>query len=202
MSFALRGDLKERLNRFRTDGGTINVSGICNDAIEHQLDRLGSGGAVAQRLRVELTDRRGPSWTMGYRVGRKWAEEVASWLEITAYATTYLDREVKVQKFYNDAPEMYVAFYGRFRAPERDYGLDSPRENGAPSFTYTADGGTPQWEYNTYELETYWRAWLEAVREVYNENKDNLPSVIDQVAPPQIPDPDSPREVNPDEIPF
>src|SRR5258708_2200028 len=89
MSFALRGDLKERLNRFRTDGGTINVSGICNDAIEHELDRLGSGGAVAQRLRVESTDRRGPSWTMGYRVGRKWAEEVASWLEITAYATTY-----------------------------------------------------------------------------------------------------------------
>src|SRR5260370_4967968 len=114
MSFALRRDLKERLNRFRTDGGTINVSGICNDAIEHQLDRLGSGGAVAQRLRVELTDRRGPSWTIGYRVGRKWAEEVAIWLEINAYATTDLDRERKGHKFYNNSPEIYVPYYDQF----------------------------------------------------------------------------------------
>jgi len=70
MSFALRGDLKERLNKFRDEGGIINVSGTCNEAIERELDRLESGNAIVQRLRVELTERHGPSWTMGFQAGR------------------------------------------------------------------------------------------------------------------------------------
>lgn len=201
MSFALRAELKDRLNRFRLEGGSINVSGICNDAIERELGRMESGNAVVQRLRVELTERRGPSWTMGYHAGRKWAEEIASWLEITAYATRYTDRDVKVEVVNEDDPDMYVVFRHAFRAPERDYGRDIPSQVGAPSFKYNNEDGETRWEYKTYELEAYWRAWLRAVREVYDENKSNLPSVVDQV-PADMPDPDAPQDVDPDDIPF
>jgi len=205
MSFALRADLKDRLNKFRSEGGNINVSGIANDAIERELDRMESGNAVVQRLRVELTDRRGPSWTMGYQAGRKWAEEIASWLEITAYATRYTDRDVKVLKLNGDDeadPDMYVMFLNSFHAPERDYGRDVPGHTGAPSFSYLNTEGEQRWQYTTYELEAYWRAWLRAVREVYDENQAYLPSVIDQLSDEDIPDPNKPRDVDPNDIPF
>src|SRR5579864_506860 len=120
MSFALRADLKDRLNKFRGEGGNFNVSGLCNDAIERELDRLTSGNAVVQRLRVELTERRGLAWTMGYQSGRKWAEEVATWLEITEYATRYTNRDVKVRIHNEDSQFMYSEFSGRFHAPESD----------------------------------------------------------------------------------
>ena len=200
MSFALRGDLKERLGRFREQGGSINVSGLANEAIERELDRIESGNSVVQRLRVELTERRGPSWTMGFQAGRKWAEEVASWLEITAYATRYADQDVKIQMFYKDDPEMYVAFQGSFHAPERDYGRDIPDKSGAPSFSYINEDGEPRWEYRTYELEAYWRAWLQAVKLLYAENEAKLPSVIDQLL--AIEAAEQPRDVDPDDIPF
>jgi hypothetical protein len=200
MSFALRGDLKERLGRFREQGGTINVSGIANEAIERELDRLESGNSVVQRLRVELTERRGPSWTMGFQAGRKWAEDVASWLEITEYAVRYAVSDVKVQAFYGDDPEMYVAFSGSFSAPERDYGRDMPGEHGAPSFKFTTDDGQLRHEYRTYELEAYWRAWLQAVKLLYVENEAKLPSVIDQLSAVEATE--QPRDVDPDDIPF
>jgi len=200
MSFALRGDLKDRLTRFRAEGGNINVSGICNDAIERELDRIESGNVVVQRLRVELTERRGPSWTMGYQAGRKWAEEVASWLEITGYATQYTDADVKVERFDESGFGMWVDFRGPFRAPVRDYGTDEPQQSsGAPSFRASADDADPKWEYQTWELEAYWRAWLQAVREVYGENKAHLPSVIERLPAQEA---SRPRDVDPDEIPF
>jgi hypothetical protein len=204
MSFALRADLKERLNKFRTDGGTINVSGICNEAIERELDRIQSGNAVVQRLRVELTERRGPSWTAGYQTGRKWAEEIASWLEITEYATRYTSRDIKVKLYLEESPEEFVAFMGRFRAPERDYGRDTRGgAPAAPSFVKgrNTDGG-PLWEYIPSELETFWRGWLLAVQEIYSELKDQLPSVEEELPTEQIPLPDGGRQVDPDEIPF
>jgi hypothetical protein len=196
MSFALRWDLKERLTKFRGEGGTINVSGICNDAIERELDRQETGNAVVQRLLVELTDRRGPSWTLGYQRGKKWAEETASWLEITEFATRYTSRDIAVKALYEGEPEMYYVFAGRFRSPERDYGHDAPGGNGAPGFTYTADNGEIKWQWNTAETESHWRGWLTAVREVYEESKTSLPSVIDELAPEPA------RDVDSDEIPF
>lgn len=202
MSFALRADLKDRLNRFRSEGGTINVSGIANDAIERELDRIESGNAVVQRLRVELTERRGPSWTLGYQTGRTWAQEIASWLEITEYATRYTSRDIKVEMYDEGTQYMYVAFTGRFRAPERDYAHDTHDQPAAPSFRYADDGGEPKWEYRIYEMEAYWRAWLTAVSEVYDGIKDHLPPVVDQLPAEQIPEPERPRDVDPDDIPF
>lgn len=198
MSFALRADLRERLTKFRDEGGTINVSGICNEAIERELDRIQSGNAVVQRLRVELTERRGPSWTAGYQTGRKWAEETASWLEITEYATRYTSRDVGVKVAFEGEPEMYYEFRGRFLAPERDYGRDHPGGDGAPGFTYTADDGELKWQWNVAETVTYWRGWLAAVHEVYDDLKDQLQSVVDQLPP----EPSRPQDVDPDEIPF
>jgi hypothetical protein len=198
MSFALRADLKERLSRFRSEGRTINVSDISNKAIERELDRIESGNAVAERLRVELTERRGPSWTIGYQTGRKWAEEVASWLEITGYATRYTDLDVKVEVL--DAGfGKWAEYLGTFRAPERDYGRDTQEDGGAPAFITTGDDQEPRWEHRIWELEAYWRAWLHAVREVYEDNKAHLPSVIERVP---APDESRPRDVDPDDIPF
>ncbi len=201
MSFALRADLKERLNKFRTEGGTINVSGICNEAIERELDRIQSGNAVVQRLRVELTERRGPSWTLGYQAGRKWAEELASWLEITAFATGYAEQDVDVVVINEQGFDSWVQFMGSFRAPERDYGSDAPNDRGAPAFMRPTDDSGPTWEYRKWEMVSFWRAWLNAVREVYDQNKDRLPSVVDRVPPVEIPQPASPS-VDPDDIPF
>jgi hypothetical protein len=189
MSFALRADLKERLARFRDEGGTINVSGIANEAIERELDRLESGNAVRQRLLVELTERRGPSWTQGYQAGRQWGEAWASWLEITEYATRFGDTDVAVVAVGNrgfEEPE----FAGTFRAPVRDYGE-------APTFQRGEELG---WETRPWECEAFWRGWLRAVRRIYDDNKADLPSVIDQLPPVQIPLPA--RGVDPHDIPF
>jgi len=201
MSFALRADLKERLNKFRADGGSINVSGLCNEAIERELDRIQSGNVLVQRLRVELTERRGPSWTLGYQAGRKWAEELASWLEITAFATGYTEQDVDVIVMNEQGFNSWAQFMGSFRAPERDYGSDAPNDRGAPAFTRTTDDSGPTWEYRKWEMASFWRAWLNAVREVYDQNKDKLPSVVDRVPPVEIPQPASPAE-DPDDIPF
>jgi len=193
MSFALRADLKERLARFRDEGGTINVSGIANEAIERELDRLESGNAVRQRLLVELTERRGPSWTQGYQAGRQWGEAWASWLEITEYATRFSDRDVAVAAVGNrgfEEPE----FAGAFRAPVRDYGE-------APTFQ-RGGGDELVWETRTWECEAFWRGWLRAVRGIYDENKASLPSVIDQLPPRQTPVEAAPPDVDPDDIPF
>jgi hypothetical protein len=202
MSFALRADLKERLSRFRADGGNINVSGICNEAIERELGRIESGNAVVRRLLVELTERRGPSWTLGYQAGRKWAEETASWLEITEWATRYRNHDVKVGQHEEDfatlpeGPGVWLTFEGRFHAPERDYGRDTVQQAAAPCFALpTPEPNGRMWETRLYEVEAYWRAWLTAVREVYEQNKDHLPSVIDELAL-------EPTPVDPDEIPF
>jgi hypothetical protein len=197
MSFALRADLRDRIVRFRKEGSSINVSAICNEAIERALDRLESGNAVVQRLRVELTERHGPSWTMGFQAGRKWAEEVASWLEITRYATQYTDpAEVQVVVVDMEGMDTWAEFRGPFRAPERDYGRDDPHQPGAPSFKLSEGEAGPKWEYRIWELESYWRAWLQAVREVYAENQAELPSVIDWLPAPATP------AIDPDEIPF
>jgi len=197
MSFALRADLKDRLNKFRSEGGTINVSSICNDAIERELERIQTGNALVQRLRVELTERRGPSWTTGYHEGRRWAEDVASWLEITEYSTRYTSRDIRV-KVYNEESEehMFLDFVGRFRAPERDYRRDAAGEAGAPGFQYTSDNGERRWQFKKFEVEAYWRAWLAAIQEVYQNIEPILPSVVDELPP------EPPRDVDPDDIPF
>ncbi len=202
MSFALRADLKDRLTRLRNDGRTINVSEISNKAIEGYLDRIESSSAIVQRLRMELTERHGPSWTMGYQAGRKWAEDTATWLEITEFATRYTGRDVKVEMYHEDTEYMYVAFTGRFQAPVRDYGRDAHHHAAAPAFQYVAEDGDPKWEFRTLEIEPHWRAWLTAVRECYDELKDDLPPVIDQLPAEEIPDPYMPRDVSPDDIPF
>ncbi len=202
MSFALRADLKDRLNKFRSEGGNINVSGLANDTIERELDRIESGNALVQRLRVELTERRGTSWTWGYQAGQKWAEEDASWLEITEQATRYTNRDVKVETYNEDSPYMYAAFTGRFRAPTRDYGRDAHDSAGAPAFRYANEDGEMRGEYRIDEMEAYWRAWLTAVREIYDNTKAYLPSVIDQLPAEEITDLDKPRDADPDDIPF
>ena len=199
MSFALRADLKERLDRFR-EGGSINVSRICNDAIERELDRVESGNAVVQRLRVELTERHGPSWTMGYQAGRKWAEEMASWIEITAYATRHTEADVAID-FHSDGFHDWGMFLGGFKAPERDYGVDDPSHKGAPSFVVETVDGIEKWEMRAWEATAYWRAWLRAVRKVYEENKAELPSVVDELASLETARP-APPLVDPDDIPF
>jgi hypothetical protein len=206
MSFAIRPEVKDRLARFRKEGGTINVSGLCNEAIERELNRLASGGSVLQRLRVELTARRGQSWTLGFQEGRKWAEEKASWLEITDYATRTTELDVKVK--WENSYEQSVDFVGLFRAPARDYVYDGRESAGAPSFSYLTDDLETKWEASIWECETYWQGWLKAVHEVYHENKEHLPSVVDQLPPRpgdrQAPNgsDDVPRDVDPDEIPF
>jgi len=96
--------------------------------------------------------------------------------------------------------DMWATFRGPFRAPERDYGRDEPNGNGAPAFQRPEVDG-PKWEYRTWEMEAYWRAWLQAVREVYAENEAHLPSVIGKLPPVEIPQP-APRDVDPNEIPF
>jgi hypothetical protein len=201
MSFALRADLKERLAKFRDEGGSINVSAISNEAIERELDRIQSGNAVVQRLRVELYERRGPSWTLGYQAGRKWAEEIASWLEITTYASKYTDQDVDVVVINEQGFDMWAQFMGSFRAPERDYGSDAPNNSGAPAFIRSGDESGPKWEYRSWEMVAFWRAWLHAVRELYEQNKDHLPSVVDRLPSNEIPQP-APADVDPDDIPF
>jgi hypothetical protein len=191
MSFALRADLRDRLTKFRSEGGTINVSGIANDAIERELDRIESGNAVRQRLLVELTERRGPAWTQGYQAGQQWGEARASWLEISEYATRLGDKDVLVVGVGNrgfEEPE----FVGAFRAPVRDY-------SEAPTFQR---GDDQIWETRPWECEAYWRGWLKAVRKIYDENKADLPSVIDQLPPRTTPVEDAPRDMDPDDIPF
>jgi hypothetical protein len=50
-------------------------------------------------------------------------------------------------------------------------------------------------------LESYWHAWLQAVREIYEENKAQLPSVIERLPAQEAARP-APPDVDPDDIPF
>lgn len=184
MSFALRPDVKARLDNFRRTGGSINVSRICNDAILAELDQDDRKGRVAQRLRIELTSRRGPAWVQGRAEGRRWAEHEASWVEITAYASRFTDRDVAVKDSYRSGT-LVLVFGGTFRAPQ-DYAQNAVDTSGAPAFQWitvegAGDAGTGAWEYGTVRCTAYWRGWLAGVREVYHEHRDELPDVSTEV---------------------
>ena len=208
MSFALRPDVKARLDRFRNGGGVINVSRLSNDAIERDLDRQQGGNRVVERLKVELTERRGPEWTAGYQVGRKWAEEQANWREITDFGTRYSPDDVQVERKregYMGEPGMYdfewLEFTGRFCAPAEDYGQDSPSGSGAPAYREGDDEVT--WQHDEWRCQRFWRGWLVAVNDVYTLTESYLPSVKDQLPPlPPLPSQPATPHVNSNDIPF
>lgn len=184
MSFALRPDVKVLLEEFRRSGGSINVSKICNDAILAELSRDDRKGRVAQRLRIELTSRRGPAWVQGRAEGRRWAEDEASWVEITANATKYGDPDVMVKDSYRSGT-LVLVFGGSFRAP-KDYLQNAVDTAGAPAFQWltvaaAGDAGAGAWEYSTVRCTAYWRGWLAGVREVYGELRAELPDVSSEV---------------------
>jgi len=204
-SISLPPEVKAQLEGFRKDGGDINVSQIASAAIQRELERLQTGNRVVERLKVELSERRGPEWTAGYQEGKRWAENEASWVDITRYAIRYKSSDVGVEhKGVGDIGEPgvyeyeWLEFTGRFEAPLDDYGRDSPMGPGAPAYKVGLDDrGEHVREWDPPKCERFWRGWLTAVTDTYDLAKSQLPSVEDQLPPEP-----EPVEVNPDEIPF
>ncbi len=193
MSFALRPEVKVRLEEFRRDGGSINVSKVCNDGILAELNHGDRKGRVAQRLRIELTSRRGPAWVQGRAEGRRWAEDEASWVEITGNATRWGEKDVAVKDSYRSGT-LVLVFAGAFRAP-KDYLQNGIDTGGAPAFQWitvagAGDAGAGAWEFSPVRCTAYWRGWLAGVREVYEELRAELPDVSNEVPTAMEPESD------------
>lgn len=198
LSITIRPETKARLDTRRS---AINVSQVADTAINRELDRLEQPAvpSFVERLRGELTERRGPEWSAGYEEGQSWGEQTASWLQLTLYATRYGSSDVVVV-----AERNRPYFSGRFHAPDEDYGEESgSRWPGAPAFR-THRGIDDRWEDDPWKCQRYWRGWLAGTQEVYAVAAEYLPDVRDQLPPEPKPlQRPSPTYVeDPDDIPF
>ena len=72
LNISIRPETKARLDDVRAEtGSAINVSGVCDAAINSELDRLEKPGLVdvIARLRVENDRRRGAPYRLGHGRG-------------------------------------------------------------------------------------------------------------------------------------
>jgi hypothetical protein len=192
----------------------INVSEVTDKAINAELDRLESQGVsdLLERLRIESDRRRGEPYRLGHREGSAWAKSKASWAEICYYAELN-EGDVRIKKrrwtSKDGEREWWISgFTGAFRAPEQDYGKNSPNEGGAP--TYSDDKES---FIDDFRCDRYWRGWLAGVHEILSMARQELDPIAGippapaefereryDVDPDDIPPP--PADVDPDEIPF
>ena len=207
MSFAIRPEVKDRLEGFRKAGGSINVSRACNAAILTELERCEKPGLadVVARLRVESDRRRGAPYRDGHLEGQDWARSRGSWAEICFYAelteadvlienTTWTTEDKTRQWF-------VPTFKGRFLAPEADYPRESWDASGAPSYKGEDEDGDPVWVDDLNKCDQYWRGWLNGVQEVFSAVGEEL-ARIPVVAPSPVVPPTLVEVLDPDDIPF
>ena len=213
LTISVRPETFERLQRAREEIGlALNVSQICDSAINGELDRQekANWADVIARLRVESDRRRGAPFRLGYLEGESWARTKGSWAEICGYAE--LDEgDVRIDKGQwtskDGRREWWIPrFVGAFTAPEQDYARWTPHQHGAPGFTYDDEEGAP--ECDASACDQYWRGWLSAVREVFAVVSGDLEPIAPQRPPAARPasreaepTPGS-GDIDPDDIPF
>lgn len=211
LNITVKPETKARLDEARNKRQIeINVSQVCDGAINLELDRRERPGIadVVARLRVEADKRRGVPYRTGFLEGQRWAREVASWQEICNYAALEEgDVAIKdIQWTGNGGPWWVVGFSGQFRAPTDDYLFNAPSQWGAPAYP---EHGWPvdeqdEWVTDRPKCDQYWRGWLSAVRELFEQVRDELDPLQPQpiAAAPGPPEPAPTRDVDPDDIPF
>lgn len=201
LNITVKPETKARLDaaRYRT-GSPINVSNVCDAAINAELDRLAKPGLadVIARLRVESDRRRGAPYRLGHLEGQSWARLKGSWAEICGYVQ--LDEgDVQIAESRwttKDGKREWKipGFAGRFRAPFQDYPKWTPQQHGAPGFAYEEEEGRPEDDMNL--CDQYWRGWLAGVKDIYagvSEELDPIDGPADLFGQGNI---------DPDDIPF
>jgi hypothetical protein len=230
LNITVKQETKARLDEARNKKGIdLNVSQVCDRAINSELDRSEKPGLVdlLSRLRIESDRRRGAPYRTGHQHGYEWARTKASWAEICHYAQLTED-DVQIGDIvwsWKDGRTHPVSgFRGNFRVPDADYPVKRPHlttrgnvrvSQGAPSFTdedglfeFASDWGSDgrRWVEDVHLCDQYWRGWLAGVQEVFHEVTPELepihPSPPYPVAAEAIEDPADSGDVDPDDIPF
>jgi hypothetical protein len=212
LNITVKPETKSRLDQARNRRGVeINVSQVCDRAINAELDRAENPALndLVARLRVESDRRRGVPYRIGHAEGARWARETGSWAEVCMYGRMDESDVVlgDVTWTWTEDGErvrgQVLGFIGRFSAPEQDYARNTPRRWGAPCFV--ADDG--HYERQPHLCDQYWRGWLAGVREVFAEASTVLEPVTVQVPQPVADNPigeDVPAsgDIDPDDILF
>jgi hypothetical protein len=178
--------LDEARNKKRID---LNISQICDRAINAELDRADQGevAEILARLKVESDRRRGRPYRLGHEEGTRWARDVGSWAEICKFAAMVeADVRIGTRKWTwtTDGEERvgeFPAFVGGFVVPHGDYGQMRPGNWGAPAFRMD-----DAWVRAELDVDQYWRGWLRGVLDVF----DLVGGRLEPIGP------------DPDEIPF
>jgi|SRR5580704_2092189 hypothetical protein len=229
LNITVKPETKVRLDEARNKKGIeLNVSQVCDRAINAELDRCEKPGLVdlLARLRIESDRRRGAPYRMGHQAGQAWARRKASWAEICHYAQLGEDdvRIGDIEWSWKDGRKHTLSgFVGQFRIPDADYPLKRPQLrrgvvqviDGAPSFPDpddlfgdTADWGSDggRWVDDVNLCDQYWRGWLAGVQEVFHEVSPELEPI--RPAPPYPVAAEAGEDaaglgnVDPDDIPF
>jgi hypothetical protein len=229
LNITVKQETKARLDEARNRKGIeLNVSQLCDRAINSELDRCEKPGLaeLVARLRIESDRRRGAPYRTGYQRGQDWARTKASWAEICHYAQLTED-DVQI----GDVPWTWKGgrkhsvsgFLGSFHVPVADYAVKRPRLSGgavyvvqgAPSFTDEDDlfGSASEWDSDgarwvedVHLCDQHWRGWLAGVQAVFHEVTGELepirPAPPYPVAAEAIEDAPDSGDVDPDDIPF
>lgn len=206
LNVTVRHETKSRLDEVRNKRRIdVNVSQICDSAINAELDRLDKPGIadVVARLQVESDRRRGAPYREGFLEGQRWAREDGSWAEICWYATAD-ESDVKLgdlEWIYPGEPgrrDYDLGFTGSFYVPEQDYGVNRPGAWGAPAVRLQ---GETEWTRDPSICDQYWRGWLAGVIDIFQAVSRDL-EPIEPVAPRTARSEPGRRDVDPDDIPF
>jgi hypothetical protein len=210
LNVTVKPQTKSRLDEARNRRAVeINVSQVCDRAINAELDRIERPGLadLLTRLSIESDRRRGVPYRLGHLEGTRWAREVGSWAEICGYARLDEGDVVlgDVTWKYRDSGKVSgtaLGFRGRFVAPREDYRANMPSRWGAPCFVNDDE----ELEKQPHLCDQYWRGWLAGVREVFAEVSKQLEPVYppepQSVAPQPFDDGVPPGDIDPDDIPF
>src|SRR5216683_241563 len=90
LNITVKPETKARLDDARNKRHIeINVSQVCDRALNAELDRVDQGAIAdaVSRLRVESDRRRGAPYRRGHLEGQAWARNKGSWAEICFYGS-------------------------------------------------------------------------------------------------------------------
>lgn len=211
LNVTVKPETKARLDDARNKRRIeINVSHVCDRAINAELDRLDQGAIAdtVSRLRVESDRRRGAPYRRGHLEGQTWATNKGSWAEISFYGSldesAVIVENVRLVSKGGTRAWDVPTFKGDLTAPEPDYGRSTWKNlDAAPAYpTDDTDwNGNVTWEHNLVKLDQYWRGWLAGVQDVFDAVRQHLPAIAPQKPATQAIDVE-PDEVDPDDIPF
>lgn len=171
VSLTLKPETRQRLDQAKLEQGIeMNLSAIADAAINRELDERLTNPVMAkvvERLRASRDRRRGAPFQAGYKEGRRWVQEDASWMEVCRYGLL-AEEDVKVMAMESHGSFSDGSFEGRFRVAPSDY-------PSAPAFPYWDDlDGAVELERRPWVCAEYWRGWVVAVGDLFDVLKDEL----------------------------